>query len=189
MKTISLPLVAGQAVRLDGLGDYFHLLETVEPVDIEFMFNGQVQGEARSMEYGFFFKPTGGFSALGFTSATTQTIKYAIGIGDGGYNRTTGAVSILNQQGAHTETQKSVTNANQVLMAANAARRGGLIQNNDAAAVLRVTVDGAAASAARGFRVLAGGVFNLSDYAPSGAIYGCMETATGTLNNVEVAEG
>lgn len=189
MKTLSIYLVAGQRKNIYALANFLHLMETTAPVDIEFLNEGAVYGIAQGVEFGLKARPDGGFTELGFTSASNQTIKIFVGVGDGSNDRMTGAVAILNQQGAHTQTQKSVTNASQLLLAANATRRGGLIQNNDAAAVLRVTVDGVAASTTRGIRIQSGQFYEMPSYAASGAIYGCMETATGTANNVEVVEG
>lgn len=94
MKTLNITFTAGQRIPLNLVGDYLHLLETTAGIDIDFLRNGAVIGTASNMEYGFFSKPAGGFDGLAFTSATIQTIKIAVGIGEGGYNRTTGAVSI-----------------------------------------------------------------------------------------------
>lgn len=188
-KTSSLPLQAGIAVLVEGVGDYFHLLDTTSGIDIEFLMNGAVVSSAQNMELGFFQKPKGGFSALRFTSAAGQTIKFYAGFGDGGYNRTTGAVSLLNVAGPYAQTSKSVTNVNQLLSAANLLRRVGIIQNNSAAAVLRVTFDGSAATATHGLRIMPGGSEQVPDYAPTTAINAMMETADATAGNVELIEG
>lgn len=91
--------------------------------------------------------------------------------------------------GAFTQGRASVTNVNQVLIAADAARRYLLIQNNSLTAVLRVKLDGSAATAAAGFRVPVGGVLEVPNYAVTGAINCMMETADATAANVEFVTG
>lgn len=188
MKTKYLTLSAGQTIHIDEIASYFHLLETSAPVDIKFVRDGAIFSEAIEIEYGYFAEPANGFHGLEITSASAQTIKIATAIGRGGYNRTTGAVSLIHTQGAFTQTQKTVTNANQVALAANTARKYLLIQNNDAAAVLRVKLDGNAATATSGLRILAGMSLELQGFVSSSAINVMMETASATANNVEVVE-
>lgn len=91
--------------------------------------------------------------------------------------------------GAFTQGRASVTNVNQVLIAANAARRYLLIQNNSTTAVLRVKLDGSAATAGAGFRVTQGAVLEIPNYAVTGAINCMMEAADGTADNVEFVTG
>jgi len=189
MKTVSLFIGAGQTIEQNLLGNYFHLLETTAPVDINFMMNGAIQSTAKNMEFGFFSKPSSGFDGLFFTSATAQTIKIAVGFGDGGYNRTTGSVQVIGQQGAFTQGRVNLTNVNQTIIAANAACKYLLLQNNDAAQVMRVTLNGVAATAAQGFRVQPGGTLELSGYQASGAINAIMEAATAAAGNCEFVSG
>lgn len=189
MRTISIALTAGQRLQLELVGNYFHLLESTGGVDIDFVQNQAIIGTAKDMEFGFFAKPAGGFTALGFTSATGQTIKITVGMGDGGYNRTTGSVQISGNQGAFAQGRVSLTNVNQQIIAANAARKYLLIQNNDAAAVMRVMLDGNAATPTNGMRIQAGGTLELSGYQSSAAINCIMETATAAAGNVEFCSG
>jgi hypothetical protein len=189
MKTLTINLTAGELLQFAIMGNYFHLLESTSGVDIDFMRNGSVESSSRNMEFGFFSKPSGGFTGLNFKSTTTQTIKIAAGFGDGGYNRTTGSVQIIGNQGVFTQTSKSVTNAAQVAAAANTARNSIEVQNNSAAGVLRVRVDGTAASVSSGLRLQPGQSYVPQGYVPTGAISVCMETADATADNVEVIEG
>lgn len=92
-------------------------------------------------------------------------------------------------QGAATQGRATVTNANQQIIPANAARRWLLVQNNDAAAVLRLTVDGSVASATNGFRIQAGDSMEIVDWQPTGAINVFTETAGSGAGNVEFAWG
>lgn len=189
MRTTSLTFTPGQNIVINTLGEFFHLLETTSGLDIEFMQNGSVVSKAQNMEFGFFVKPKGGYTALSLTSALAQTIKLALGQGDGGYNRTTGSVQIIGQQGVLAQSNVQLTNANKAIIAARAAGKYTMVQNNDPVAVMRVTVDGVAASPTRGFRLQPGQPLDFSTFNPTGEINACMETATATLANCEFASG
>lgn len=91
--------------------------------------------------------------------------------------------------GAFAQGRVSLTNVNQAIIAANANRRSLLIQNNDASAVMRVKIDGAAATVSQGFRIAAGDSLDLTGYLSTGAVNAIMETATAAAGNVEFAEG
>lgn len=99
------------------------------------------------------------------------------------------SVSINNQQGAFTQGRVSLTNVAQTLLAANAVRRAATIQNNDAAQVMRYTLDGSNPSATAGFRLQPGESYDVPAYACTGAIKAIMEAATAAVNNVEFGEG
>lgn len=170
MKTLNLTLAAGVPLTLDLIGNYFHLLETTSGVDVEFMRGGAVVATSFNMEFGFFAKPSEGFTQLGFTSAASQSIKIAVGIGDGGYNRMTGVVQVLAQRGTYTQSQKTVTNVSAELLAANLLRNTVTIQNNDLAGDIFITVDGTAATAAKGLKITPGGVLVLDVFPPMTAI-------------------
>lgn len=189
MKTLSLTFTAGQIITVDGVGSQVYLLATSSGVDIEFLQNGNVISAALAMEFGFYHKPKGGYTQLRFTSAAAQTIKVMVGQGDGGYNRSSGVVVITNVAGVYTELSLSVTNASQLISASNLNRRAGLIQNNSAVAALRVTLDGSAATAAHGVRIMPGGFLQIPDFATTSAVNAMMETADATAANVEFIEG
>ncbi|OGT05255.1 MAG: hypothetical protein A2Z65_13630 [Gallionellales bacterium RIFCSPLOWO2_02_58_13] len=187
MRTILHNAAAGSSVRFYELGSLFHLLETVFPVDIRFFKNGAIFAEATSMEGGFFSQPVNGFDAIEIDSANAQAVKFALSDGSGGYNRTTGAVQIIGQQGVMVQAAKEVTDASGQLLAANAARRMLLIQNNHETGIIYVAVSGDAATGAAGIKLAAGGFILLDEFVPSGAI-----NAIGSiLNNqsVVVVEG
>jgi len=94
----------------------------------------------------------------------------------------------INNNGAATQNRVSLTNVNQQILAANAGRKYLMIQNNDAGAVMRVKIDGNAATAAQGFRIPAGSTYVFENFNVTGAINCMMETATGAAGNVEFAE-
>lgn len=190
MRTITHNAVAGSAVKFHEIGNYFHLLETDSAVDVRFYKNGAIFAEAIGMEGGFFSQPAGGFDAIELVSAGAQTIKFAISDGTGGYNRTTGTVQVSNletRQGAFTQGAEIVTNASAELVAANAARRLLIVQNNDAAGNIFITTDGSAATVANGIKIAPGGLILLDVYCPTGAINAIGDIAVNA--NVTVVEG
>lgn len=188
MKTPVIVFSAGQLIEFHGSGKYFHILTAADPVSVELKRSDAVIATADNVGRGYKNKPAGGFNGFSIKSATAQSIQIAVGDGDDEYNQVTGSVDIIGQQGAFSEVQKSVTNVNQVVAAANALRKYFLIQNNSAQ-VLRVTVDGVAATATRGIRIQPGGYYEPIGRVPSGAINAIMELADATANNVEVIEG
>ncbi len=185
MRTLSLTFTAGQRIQVETIGNYVLLLETQGGVDIDFMQNQAVVQSAVNMEYGFYSKPMDGFTALGFISAIAQTIKICVGLGDGGYSRTSGTAA----QGSFTQTQVTLSNVNQVLKVANSSRHYLLIQNNDSAQVLRVKLDGNAATATEGIRIMAGGSLELSGFQCTNAVNAIFEAASVATGNVEIVEG
>jgi len=94
----------------------------------------------------------------------------------------------INNNGAANQNRVSLTNVNQQILPANTGRKYLLIQNNDTSAVMRVRIDGVAATAGQGFRIPAGGTFEFESFNVTGAINCIMETATGAVSNVEFAE-
>lgn len=189
MKTLSIALTAGAYLQFEFGGNYFRMLETTGPVNVDLIKNGAVVATSLAVEAGYWDKPDAGFGAVGFLSATTQTIKIAINEGTGGMDRPIGSFQEISQQGVFTEGRVSLTNANQAIIAANAARKYLMVQNNDVAKVMRITLDGAAATATRGFRIQPGGSLELTKYIASGSINAFMETATSASNNVEFVTG
>ncbi len=85
-------------------------------------------------------------------------------------NRLQGSVTVTNVSGAFTQNNKTVTNASAQLLAANPARRYLLIQNNDAAGIIYVTMDGTPATTAKGIKIAAGGSYECQGYVPTGEL-------------------
>lgn len=173
MRTITHNAGAGSAVKFHEIGSYFHLLETESAVDVRFYKNGAIFAEAVGMEGGFFSQPVDGFDALEIVSAAAQTVKFAIADGTGGYNRATGTVQVSNlapDQGAFTQAAATVTNASGELLAANAARRFLLIQNNHATGAVFITMNGSAATAANGVKIAPGSLLLLDIFCPAGVV-------------------
>lgn len=124
--------------------------------------------------------------------ATEQTITLAMSQNASiGSAKISGLVTIseFNNAGAIYQNSLSITNVNQTLLIAKAKRKYLLVQNNDASAVLRVTLDGTNATATKGFRVSAGGVLEIPNFQATQAVNAMFETATAAANNVEFVEG
>lgn len=189
MITVSLNLQAGQYLKVGFQGEFFQLLASSSPMDIDFIRDGSPYSVAKQMEFGFWRRSSQGFTELGFTSASAQTIKFMYGVGEAGYNRTTGSVQIIGQQGTPVQSAVNVTNANQQILPANAARRYLMIQNNSAIAALRVKFDGNPATATAGLRIQPGGSEEMPWYLTNTAINAILEAADATANNIEIIEG
>lgn len=89
--------------------------------------------------------------------------------------------------GAFTNAQKTVTNISAQLVAANAARRYLLIQNNDTAGIVYVRVDGTAVVTGFGIKIAPGASYELQGFVPTGAIHAGGSIASNA--NVVVVEG
>lgn len=187
MRTITLNAGAGSSTKFYQLGNYFHLLETAGAVDINFYKRGAIFAEARGMEAGFYAEPKGGFDEIEIVSASAQAIKFAISDGTGGYNRTTGTVSLSGQQGVFAQAAHTVTNASGQLLAAKANRRTLLVQNNHAAGNIFVTTDGSAATASNGIKITPGSLILLDVFCPTGSINAIGDIASNA--DVVVVEG
>jgi len=180
-------------------GSYFTLLACALAVNVRFYRGGKkldlgtCNAFLPGLEVGPLERGPGGTAAFDFVEIDVggaDTVKIGIGDGSARYNRSQGSVAITNINGAFADTQKSVTNANQVLLAANANRRYAFIQNNSGAGqVLRVSLDGTAATATKGKRLASGQYFELQGFVATTAINGFMETADATANNVDLTEG
>jgi len=176
-------LAANGPYRLLVAGEYFKILGATGPVDVQSDFgrlNSLVTGQ------GLAKNP---FSSLYFTDVSGAPNTLRVLIGDSDFiDGVTGDVNVQNfpavqavnvqsmpashaNQGAFTNTQETVTSASTQMLAANAARRYLLIQNNDATGIIYVTLDGTAATTAKGVKLDPGTSMELQGYVPSGAIF------------------
>lgn len=185
LHTITVPANGFAPMPFDA--DYIR----VQNASIEFWFKTQEGDDFKLLEGEEAFLQPFQVMTIENRTGSPQDITFYIGKNGAkvGSAKVSGNVTIDNTAGAFTQGRASVTTVNQALIAANAARRYLLIQNNDASAVLRVTLDGAAATAGEGFRIEAGESLELSDYVPTGAINCMMETASVAVDNVEFCEG
>ncbi|TAJ76104.1 MAG: hypothetical protein EPO42_13270 [Gallionellaceae bacterium] len=190
MKTVSYTFAAGETKQIHTVGNFFELLETEAGVNVGFENNGSVFAQAENMEFGFYSKPKDGFSGLVLQSATAQTIKVAIGFGDAGYSRASGQFSVIGTGVAFTQAAVPVAvgAASVQVLPANARRSVLLMQNNSLTETVYYTLDGGAATVARGFKMPPDSAISLEGQrCPAGAIY-AIGSAT-VNNNLIVAEG
>lgn len=182
---------AGQRLEFYERGDFFRLMEGIDPVQVTYYYNGQEVSEADNVREGYAEEfDKGEFDRIAITSATTQAIQFVIRYGNKvAYDKTPeGDVNILNVNGAFTNSVVAVSTTNVQLLPAKANRRYLLIQNNDSAATVWVRVDGVAATSGTGVRLLNGGSsLEFQGYVPTGAINAIGDGA-GTAN-LQIVEG
>lgn len=105
-----------------------------------------------------------------------------------GYDKApVGDVSLVGT--SYTQGRGSLTNVVQSLIAANANRRYLLIQNNDASANMRLTLDGTDPTATQGIKLEPGESLELAISTATGEVRAMMETASAAADNVEWLEG
>ena len=193
LRNYKLTIKAGEKIEFGLRGSMVRIVSSSVPLyfasrndDANFYL---VEGEEARLEGGAIF------TALDIWHDSGAEQSVVLAVGENAYMgsaRVSGSVTVSNKDatnGAFTQGRASVTNVNQVLIAANAERRYLLIQNNSTTAVLRVKLDGSAATSVAGFRVTQGAVLEIPNYAVTGAINCMMETADGTAANVEFVTG
>ena len=188
---LSLTLAAGVAVEFVEQSDFFRLLDAV-PTDISLIFysNGKEVSRASNVTAGYAEKFSADtFDKVRVQSASGGAIAFVTRLGnDVRFDKPpTGNVNVTNTGGAFTQAQKTVTNASGALLAAKATRRYLLIQNNDSAGVVYVTLDGSTATTSNGIKVDAGGSYECQGYVPTGAINAIGSIASNA--NVVAVEG
>lgn len=193
MRTYTQTFTGAQTWVLNVPGSYFTTLVCALAVTVRFYKGGQQLslGECNNLLAGLEVMPpmprdgSSAFDRVEVDVGGADTVQVGIGDGNARYNRSQGNVAVTNVGGAFSHAQASVTNADQVLLAASAARRYVLLQNNSAQ-VLRVRMDGGAATAAFGVRLQPGASLEVPGYGVTNAIHGFMEVADATANNVEI---
>lgn len=170
-------LSAGVPVDYQEVGDFFRILAATADMTVTFYWQGREVAKAEGVSAGYAegFK-SGQFDKITIISATAQTIQFVTRLGNVvAYDAPpTGNVSVQNLpalQGAFTQANPAVTSASTQIMAANAARRYLLIQNNDATGDIYITLDGTEATVGgKGLKIAAGGSYEVPFYLCSGAI-------------------
>lgn len=187
MLSQTLTLTAGATIEFHEVGDFLRVMSASGSLNVNYFRNGQIVTEAAGVTVGYAERFDMPFDKFTVYSAAGDTVKINVRLGNQVYldSPPTGSITVANANGAATQGRASVTNADQTLIAANTARRWLLMQNNDSTSVLRVTVDGSAASATNGFRVQAGQTFEVPNFCVTGAIHAFMETASAETNNIE----
>lgn len=186
IELVSIVFGAGESRLFALTGEYFEIIDAPNPIDVVLSdFNGAQRARMNQASASFYSKGVQ-YGVIQITSATAQTVRFAYGSGETGTRRATGSVTIsgpvaldaptlasmkVAQQGAFTQAQKTVTNTSASMLAVNANRRYLLIQNNDATGDIYVTLDGTAATTAKGVKIAAGGSYECQNYCPSGQIF------------------
>lgn len=204
MRQITLKIPAGQVIEVAQTGNYVRVRESSVDLTIENPDKSEIIEVSEGDD--FEFSPFRNLR-ISHQDAAEQTIKLVISSGKratsakvGGSIALSGAValdaatlaalesvSINNQQGPFTSTAKTVTNASGSMVAANAARRYLLIQNNHATGNIFVNLAGVAATTANGVKIAPGGSLELQGYVPNGQIFAIGDIASNTA--VLVVEG
>lgn len=156
-----------------GVADFFRILSSAFPVDIYFYKAGKEVARAVGVSEGYAEEFSEGFDKYMIKGgANAQTMQVVARFGNKvSYDQPpNGDVTVTNTGGAFTQSEPAVTNVVSTVLAANAARRYLLVQNNDPTATLRVTVDGSNATLTHGIKLAQGGALELSNYAPTGAV-------------------
>lgn len=193
-------LEAGVAVEFQEAADFFRLMASA-PTDVEVIFYaaGREVSRATAIEAGYAERFAVQIDRVRITSVAGGAIAFVLRLGNEvRYDKApsgtvSGTVAVSNlgaTQGAYSRAaiaaQDAVTAG--TILAANAARRYCLVQNNDATKYLRLRVDGTAPTTSTGIRIAPGGYWESSPgYAPNGAIKVIAETAGGIA--VEALEG
>lgn len=188
MRPYQIKIQPGSTEEISVPGSYVRVDNALVPVIIETR-DGQNKVTLRE---GNAVKLENGFDGLRISHASGIEQNILLYVSDQGEieaNNIAGTVSVDNWQGPFTQGRVSLTNANQAIVAANAARRYLLIQNNDASAIMRINLAGVAATAAQGIRLEAGESLELVGFQSTAAINAIMETASAAADNVEIVEG
>lgn len=186
---VKFSIGAGQRVEFSEAGDFFRLLEAAQPVTVFFYRGGKEEARAEGITGGYAEQFGDGFDRVVIMSATAQTVQMVTRLGNVvSYDAPPkGAVTVENLTGTFYQGQATVTNASAVLRSAKTNRRYLLIQNNDQAGDIFVTLDTSAATAAKGIKIAPGGSLELSSFCPSGEVRAIGSIASNA--NVVVVEG
>lgn len=191
-----ITLAPGVAQEFHEDADFFRVMASaVSDLEIRFYQQGREVGHAEGVGAGYAERFIGGgFDKLRLVSATGSAVDFVVRLGnDVQFDAPpTGNVDVNNlpaEQGAHINGRAVVLASGvSTLLAANAARRFLLVQNNDLAVAVRITCDGTDPTAANGLRLMPGSSVMLLDrYPPTGAIKAIAESGAGCA--VEVQEG
>lgn len=172
IRTLKQTMEAGSTWVINFHAETFRLLETSGAVTVRFYQNGAEVGAADDMEAGFSADGQH-FDKITVYSSTAQSVKFSLSDGGMKYDRMAGTVSVSNlgaASGAFVNEAKTVTNVSGQMIAANAARRFLMVQNNDAAGNIYVRLDGGAATVGTGVKIAPGASLILDIYAPTGAV-------------------
>lgn len=187
MEVRSLELSAGIRTAVPSPGRFFMLIETSAPLDVEFTKErSPIREKGRDVEAGYKSRPdpsqppdglTQSFDGLVFTSATAQTIRYAISDRDGDYARIATDVNIEPAGALSSIADVATSSAAATLVAAASAARLRLSLRNISAVNCRV--GDSAITTSRGMQLRPGETITLET---SAAVYIIRETTDVTVS-------
>jgi len=94
MSRLSLTFSAAGSKQVPG-GDYIFIEGLTDVVTLEFIRHGTQAVKLENIDSGFYTSIPGGFDYVKITSATAQTVKVIVLIGEAGYNRLSGIVEVV----------------------------------------------------------------------------------------------
>lgn len=178
MQSYQQTFVANTTWQMNVSGSYYSTLECTLPVNVRFYKGGTLLdlGEIKGLLSGLevdFGRGGNAFDRVEIDVKAGDTVKIGIGNGQARYNRGASNVTVsqnkVAQSGNFLAQSKTVGTSSAALLADNANRQYLLIQNNDPSKEIYVQF-GAAATAAAGVRVVAGGFLMLDTCVPTAAI-------------------
>lgn len=180
---------AGSLTEFQEAGDFFRLMRTEVPVTVYFYTAGREVARAEGVSGGYAEKFAEVFDRIAIVSPAAQSIQLVTRYGNVVHFDAPpmGLVTVANTGGDFVQSQKTVTDVSGHLLPAKGDRRYLLIQNNASNGNVFITLDGAAATAARGVKIGPGGALELSAFCPRGEVH-----AIGSIPNnaaVVVVEG
>lgn len=188
MMSITFTLAAGETKEFNEVGDFLRVMSASGALDVEYYRAGRIVADADDVVAGYAEKFSEPFDRFTVGSVGGDTVHVMTRSGSEVFFDATPAVNISLKavNGAFENTQKTVTNASGQLLAGNALRRTLIVQNNDAAGIIYVTMDGSAATAANGVKLTPGSLILLDVFCPVGAINAIGDIASNA--NVVVVE-
>lgn len=187
---IELTLEAGVAVEFTEAADFFRVMKApTTDITVIFYAQGREVARAENVGAGYAEKSATLFDRVRISSTAGGAVGFVTRLGNEVRYDTppNGQVTVTNTAGAFTQVQATVTNASAQLLAARSNRRYLLIQNNDATGDIFVRLDGAVATVGNGVRIAAGGSYEISGFAPTGAVVAIGNIASNA--NVITVEG
>jgi hypothetical protein len=187
---------AANAKEITEAGDFFRILASAaEDLTVTFYRAGREVGTVQAVGAGYSEKID--FDKVRFFSAAGGVVSIVTRIGaEVGYDRAVGSVQVSGtittkeENGAFTQTAPAVGTGSTLILAANPNRRYLNIQNNHGTAVVRLHVDGNAASGNTGLKLNPGTPIEIQGRAPTGAIYALSSVAiAANVGDFIVVEG
>lgn len=165
MSYINPTIPANGSVVINEAGSFVRVLTSTGPINVKVYRNGSLLSDVADVGAGFWRKGQD-FDTVKIEDASgaSNTVEVMIDTAEVGYDRTAGVVQISGavMVEAHSTTNAPFNLPNLVagtattVLGPNANRRGMIVQNNDATAVLWMRLDGNAAAIGQGIKILPG---------------------------------